>query len=228
MTSWTGDHAHNIHCIFVPWYEISQIRETKKERKITIKSREKKGTRSERKTTFGKCVFGNVVSPIWYKSHSLHGSTAKLEQEFIMDVHHKYEAKLLRINGTEEEDFHLWSVKVEAVLKSQALPLALCDENVHYTVDKQAKAIINASMGNNLLRAIQDCQSIKLACEKLETCYASKSTTNKLVVLNKLLYTKLRNYASMGDHISHLEAQYSRLVAMHSGFLENVKIALRL
>lgn len=80
-----------------------------------------------------------------------------------MDDLQYYEAKLPRFNETAKEDFHLCIFRVEPALDSRAQAPALYDENVHNTVDKQARAIIIAALGNTPLRTTQNCQSIKLA-----------------------------------------------------------------
>lgn len=70
--------------------------------------------------------------------------------------YNKYVAKVLRFNDSPDENFHLWSVRVEAALESQALATALKNDAVDNTVDKKARAKTIAALENNPLREIQD------------------------------------------------------------------------
>lgn len=91
--------------------------------------------------------------------HPLHGNIAKLEQEFKVDDHKNMTRNYGGLDGTAEEDFHLWSLKVKAALEIPKPAPWLCEKNVHNTADKQGRAIIIAALGNSPLRAIQDYQS---------------------------------------------------------------------
>lgn len=67
-----------------------------------------------------------------------------------------------------------------------------------------------------------------MALDKLQTCYASKSTTLELCVLNVLFTLVMNNGTSMGDNISVIEVQFSRLhpTSTKSYASESVKVAL--
>lgn len=224
MTSWTDGYVQNIPCRRIT-AQIWHIGETKKERRFTIKSSEKKATRSRGKISSTRvCVATLYRISCCRRIHYMvaQGGWDKNSKWWS----HKYEAKLSRFSGTAEEVFHLWSLRVQAALKSRALLPALWEENVHNTVHKQDRAIIIAAFGKNQPSAMQDCHATKLVSKRLQTRYASKSPINELSVLNNLRNTKVRISANMGDHISYPAAQYWRLVSMHWTVSKSMKIAL--
>lgn len=57
---------------------------------------------------------------------------------------------------------------MKATLETRQLGARLDNDNVKWRVDRQARAIIIASLSNSPFRVIQDCQSIKLTWDKLQ------------------------------------------------------------
>lgn len=74
-----------------------------------------------------------------------------------------YKGKIPKFNGTSNDDSILWSVRVEGAHGSDKLGAALDSDNVEQRVFQQARAVIIATLGNNLSRVIHDCQSTKFA-----------------------------------------------------------------
>lgn len=86
-------------------------------------------------------------------------------------------------------------------------------------------AIFIAALGDNVLSGIHDYTSTKQAWNKLQTRYPSKSKINKLSACIALLKLRLSNGTSVGDLVSMLEAQFSRLALMRSGVSQSMKVA---
>lgn len=137
-----------------------------------------------------------------------------------------YEAKELRFKGSLNEYYEQYSLRIKVTLKSRQLKIALTNEDVQGKVDRQTKAIVIAAFGDNPLRAIQDCQSIEMAWEKLWTRYACETMINEPWILSDLVKLEPCRGKSTGDHISALQAQFSRLECMGSNVPASMKLAL--
>lgn len=92
-----------------------------------------------------------------------HGSTQVSFVDTDMEEYNKCDSKVPRFNGTIEDDFYLWWLKVEAALERRKLATTLCDEEAEARVDKKAREIIIAALGNNPFREIQNYPTTKLA-----------------------------------------------------------------
>lgn len=140
----------------------------------------------------------------------------------------KYDMKVPHFNGTREDDFQLWSLRIKAALRSRELASALIDEAVETKVNEKAMTIIITALGDNPLRAVQECLTAKAVWNKLQGRYAGQSMVNKLSVLNTLLNMILKKSSNMRDHIAILESQFSRLATMGSNLEESLKVAILL
>lgn len=95
---------------------------------------------------------------------------------------------------------------IEDARENRQLAETLTNENVLGKTDRCAREILVAALGDDQLRAIRVCTSIKQAWKKLQARYASGSTISELRILNVLLKIRLNNATSVGDHVLSMEA----------------------
>lgn len=82
--------------------------------------------------------------------------------------------------------------------------------------------LVMSAAGNNFLRSIPECQTALHACKKLQQQSTVSLMIRKLGFLNKVLITRFRQGAIMGNHVAKLECQFSTLAAMDTVVKETV------
>lgn len=74
------------------------------------------------------------------------------------------------------------------------------------------------------LQCIQECDTAKSSSDELQFMYAGKTVINKIGVLNSIVNTKLLGSVDMGNHISLLEWNVSRLKCMGAIIEKEIRI----
>lgn len=72
-----------------------------------------------------------------------------------------YEEGVSRFNRVVEEDHQLWGLRLEAALNNRQLAGVLNNEMMNKKVNRRARAILFATLGDNTPRVIQSCTSTK-------------------------------------------------------------------
>lgn len=99
----------------------------------------------------------------------------------------KFDIKLSMFNGSVEEDFQLWKLRVKVTLRGRDSIDELTNESFDKTITQKTLSIIISALGQNPLRAIQECETIYSVWQELHHRYAGKSVINKLNALNNLM-----------------------------------------
>lgn len=127
-----------------------------------------------------------------------------------LDSRGKCEAKLARFDGTNEDEFNVWCLRVRAALGSGEPATSLIDEEVDDSVNEKTLAIIMLTLGNNFLRAIQECTTAKSEWSKLHDKYACRTMINELGVLNTLINMSHKVNENMRDQAASPECQLTK------------------
>lgn len=138
----------------------------------------------------------------------------------------KYDALLLRFSGTNQDDFHQWTLLVKAALNSRELAEVFTDDNVEDVISEKGLSIINSAVGDNQLRAVNHCTGTKAAWDKLHTRYAGTSMVRKLSALNTVPITKLKRSDNIGNYIAVLKSHLSSLAMKGLELDESIKVAI--
>lgn len=69
-------------------------------------------------------------------------------------IDQKYDQRSPVFNGSQDENFYLWSLRDSLALESRELETALSDGEADRSMDKKAMTIIISSLGKNPLREI--------------------------------------------------------------------------
>ncbi|KAH9770981.1 hypothetical protein KPL71_012549 [Citrus sinensis] len=113
---------------------------------------------------------------------------------------------------TGENDFHLWRLKMRALLVHQGLDEALVeessskklrkvsDEDLHDVLDRAHSAII-LSLGDGVLREVGGEMTVAGLWKKLEDLYTKKSMAKRLATKKKLYTLQMEEGSSITDHI---------------------------
>lgn len=89
-------------------------------------------------------------------------------------VAHKYTVKFPRFNGTRDDDFHPWCLRMKAVLRGRRISKALTNDNVSAEIMDDALYLIISALGHSPAGAIQNYSTAKEAWDKLQARYAKK------------------------------------------------------
>lgn len=104
----------------------------------------------------------------------------------------RYEEHLPKLLGTTDDDFNLWSTRVNAVLRTREPAAGLSEDNISSVTDERALAFIISALRNNIFRTLQDCTTTRAVWSKPQPVYLDKTMTNKLEVLQTLLNFRMR------------------------------------
>lgn len=115
---------------------------------------------------------------------------------------------------------------MKAALHGGELYTALSEDDVGSNKNEKALVLITLASGNNSLKKIQECESVKAVWDKLNSRYAGRRVLSKIGTFNSSLNTKLKSNSYKGRHISILDSQYIRLNAMGVEVEEQLKIAI--
>lgn len=74
-----------------------------------------------------------------------------------------FEGRVPRFNVGLDDNYRSWGLKIEAALERWQFSGALTNADVNEKTDRCAREILIAALGDNPLRAIQDCKSTKQA-----------------------------------------------------------------
>lgn len=69
--------------------------------------------------------------------------------------------------GERNDDFHLWSLRVNAALRGRKIGRALTDEEGGREDTDEALSIILSALGDNRLAAVRNCNTVKKVFEAL-------------------------------------------------------------
>ncbi|KAH9670747.1 hypothetical protein KPL70_017094 [Citrus sinensis] len=115
---------------------------------------------------------------------------------------------------TGENDFHLWRLKMRALLVHQGLeetlgdprsekkPSKLFDEEMQDALDKAHSTLI-LSLGDGVLREVGDQTTAAGLWKKLEDLYTKKSLTKRLCTKKRLYTLQMEEGSSLATHIDN-------------------------
>ncbi|KAH9646639.1 hypothetical protein KPL70_024932 [Citrus sinensis] len=115
---------------------------------------------------------------------------------------------------TGENDFHLWRLKMRALLVHQGLeetlgdprsekkPSKLSEEEMQEALDKAHSTLI-LSLGDGVLREVGDQTTAAGLWKKLEDLYTKKSLTKRLCTKKRLYTLQMEEGSSLANHIDH-------------------------
>ncbi|KAH9702699.1 hypothetical protein KPL70_010850 [Citrus sinensis] len=115
---------------------------------------------------------------------------------------------------TGENDFHLWRLKMRALLVHQGLeetlgdprsekkPSKLSDEEMRDALDKAHSTLI-LSLGDGVLREVGDQITAADLWKKLEDLYTKKSLTKRLCTKKRLYTLQMEEASSLATHIDN-------------------------
>ena len=113
---------------------------------------------------------------------------------------------------TGKNDFHLWRLKIRALLVHQRLDVALDDESsskkpmkvieeeLSEVLDRAHSAII-ISLGDGVLKEVGGEKTAARLWKKLEDLYTKKSMAKRLTIKKKLYTLQMEEGSSIIDHI---------------------------
>lgn len=148
-----------------------------------------------------------------------------------------------RFNGTPTESFHLWKLRVEAVLESGSCFSVVSEtekrppggsdafyrQNQFDRRCKKAAAIIVTALGDKPLRAVQKhWKNPSEMWKKLCATYGSITTSNKLSLLIEAFSKRKSSKESMVDHIEELETGFIELDSVGLPLNKLMKVAILL
>lgn len=99
----------------------------------------------------------------------------------------KLEIMLSVFNGSSGRNFHLWKIRVKAVLRGQDLIGAIDDKRIEHCVSMKPLSIIISGLGDNPSRPIQDCETAQSAWKRRHNRCTGRSIVNTLSALNNFL-----------------------------------------
>lgn len=114
----------------------------------------------------------------------------------------KFEIKLPMFNGTVGEDSQHWELRFKTTLRGWDLIDALIEDAIDKTSTQKALSIMISALGDNPLKAIQECETTYSALQKLHHIYAGRSFINQLSALKHLLSYSYNADVDMADHIA--------------------------
>lgn len=79
----------------------------------------------------------------------------------------KFNDRLPKFNGTNQDHFQIWTIRIRAALKSRDLSAALTENDVEKINSETKLNIITIGFGNNPLRAVQSCKIAKTTGDEL-------------------------------------------------------------
>ncbi|KAH9718762.1 hypothetical protein KPL71_022343 [Citrus sinensis] len=130
---------------------------------------------------------------------------------------------------TGENDFHLWRLKMRALLVHQGLeetlgdprsekkPSKLSDEEMQDALDKAHSTLI-LSLGDGVLREVGDQTTAAGLWKKLEDLYTKKSLTKRLCTKKRLYTLQMEEGSSLATHID----SFNRIIMD----LEDINVSL--
>lgn len=144
-----------------------------------------------------------------------------------------------RFEDKDGQSFHLWKLRVEAVLEMKdCLALVQGEEQVpedpvelvNFNRKKgKARSIIINALGDRPLKAVQKHSANPLQMwEKLTERYAGQTTSNKLMTLNETFSKILHPGDSIQDHIGDLEVCFTKLANAGQQFNELLQVSILL
>lgn len=145
-----------------------------------------------------------------------------------------------KFNGSDNEDFSLWSLRVFAVLEGKGIhgvvdgteAKPLDEASTEYTLYtekcRMARAVIVTSLGDKPLRVIQNAKTPEEMWKKLNARYEAASTANKINLLTSLINIRYQSAKDMGDFISELETHFNKLACMGLPIVEEMQVAILL
>jgi len=88
----------------------------------------------------------------------------------------------------------------------------------------KAKALIGLHVSNDLIHLVAEAPGPKEAFDKLKEMFEPKMTSNKLILLRKLLYTHIDESVSPLDHMNKMKTIFNNLKALDNSFSEDLLI----
>lgn len=138
---------------------------------------------------------------------------------------YRFEAKLLWIDGNQEDDFQRWGLGIKSALQSSEIFYALEDESVNNIIDELALATVISCLGDKHLRPIQIFTITISARDKLHLRYAGILMVNKHSLWNTSSNTKLNEIKKMGNHMALLDSHFSRFETMETTIEKSMRVA---
>lgn len=135
-------------------------------------------------------------------------------------------AKILRFNGITHEGYQLYCLRIKEALRAKRIIRTLTNDKVDQTGSDQKLSVIVCSLGNNPLKVIQSCQTLKANCERFNLRYPGRAVINKMGMLNSLLNIKHSKGEGIGNRIATMETKLARLASMNWVVKDSMKIAL--
>ena len=136
--------------------------------------------------------------------------------------------KMILLNGS---NYHIWKGKMKDMLfvKSLHLPVfgsekpdSKSDEEWTFQ-HEQVCGFIRQFVEDNVYNHIQHETHTKSLWEKLENLYASKTGSNKLFLLQKLIQLRYNDNISMADHLNEFQGLLDQMSGMKINFEDDVQ-----
>lgn len=70
----------------------------------------------------------------------------------------KYTVKISMFNGTRDDDFHLWCMRMNAALRGKRIPSTLLSDTVTGKTNDDVSSLMISDLGDKPLRAMQNCE----------------------------------------------------------------------
>ena len=149
----------------------------------------------------------------------------------------KDKLKIRPFDGRENDDFQLWTLRIESFLEGCGLADQIRQVAVHLSPgdegyekfllnSKKAKAIMVQALGDRALRSVQTARSPLEMWTKLQQRYAAQTNCSKISILSGLMNKRYKPGTDMSDHVAELESDVNRLAAMNCVINEDLQVAI--
>jgi len=136
-------------------------------------------------------------------------------------------AKMVALNGS---NYHLWKVKIKDLffMKKLYRPIFVTQKrdfmsNEEYDFEhQQVRGFIRQYVEDNVYNHISNETRARPLWEKIESLYASKSSNNKLYLLNCLMNLRYRENSPISDHLNEFLGVLDQVSGMGINFHDEV------
>ena len=119
----------------------------------------------------------------------------------------------ISIEKLDNDNFAIWSTKMECVLVQKGWDSALTDPDVTTDIDKKALALIKLSVANHFLHLLQPCTTTKQAWKCLEDIWKVNAMGRRMMLKQELARLKKDGSEAITEYISRACAIRDQLMS---------------
>lgn len=124
---------------------------------------------------------------------------------------------ITKFNG---EDFACWKIQMESLLEAKELAIAIQNEKIEFTADRQpafekiekrARSLLLLGLDTKHLKSVLNCKTAKQIWIRLKDLHENKSISNKMVLQKEFFDLKMKTNENVQDFISRAEFIHGNL-----------------